>query len=315
MTYDLTTFGEGQLRLTVPSGARLLDTGVFNLCAAGSEANVAGILAQLGRRTAWASILPQGGLGDRIMNEYRSAGVDLSQVARSASGRVATYYLEPAAGGLPAKVVYDRDGSPIREARPDDFDWETLLDTRCLFVTGITAALTEQSAELVRFAVDAAAARNVRVILDVNHRVTLWSSQDAERVLRPLLGKVWAVFCSRRDAKAVFGIDADGAGAAREVLRTSSAAHVVSTDGANAVHYAGVGGEHRVDVRPFPVRDRPGAGDALVGATIHGLLDDRVDDALRWGVRAAAIALSHDGDLTRVLAADLETTTAEDILR
>lgn len=194
MTYDLTTFGEGQLRLTVPSGVRLLDTGAFSLCAAGSEANVAGILAQLGRRTAWASILPAGGLGDRIMNEYRSAGVDLSHVARSANGRVATYYLEPAAGGLPAKVVYDREGSPIRDAKPDDFDWKTLLDTRCLFVTGITAALTGTTAELVRFAVDAAVAKNVRVILDVNHRVTLWNSQDAERVLRPLLGRCGRCF-------------------------------------------------------------------------------------------------------------------------
>lgn len=89
----------------------------------------------------------------------------------------------------------------------------------------------------------------------------------------------------------------------------------MTTDGADAVHYAGEGGRHRIDVRPFRVRDRPGAGDALVGATINGLLDERVEDALHWGVRAAAIALSHQGDLTRITPADLEPVAADDIIR
>jgi 2-dehydro-3-deoxygluconokinase len=315
MTYDLTTFGEGQLRFTVLPGARLSDARSLRVCAAGSEANVAGLLAQVGRTTAWSTILPDGDLGERVLGEYRSAGVDLRHVVRRPGGRVATYYLEPAAGGLPARVAYDREGTALRTATPDDFDWDALLDTRCLFVTGITAALTDATAELVHFAVGAAASRGIPVALDVNHRTTLWSPDRARRVLEPLFERVWTVFCSRRDAKAVFGIDGEGAEVARELRRRSWATHVVTTDGADAVHYAGAAGERSIPVRPVEVRDRPGAGDALVGATLHGLLDDRFEDALRWGVRAAAIALGHDGDLTRLSPADLDAPAGTDIHR
>lgn len=315
MTYDLTTFGEGQLRITAPTGSRLADARSVEVCAAGSEANVAGLLAQLGRSTAWASILPTGDLGERVLSDYRSAGVDLRHVRRTPAGRVATYYLEPGSGDLPARVTYDRQGTAMREATAGDFDWDALLDTRCLFVTGITAALTDATAELVGYAVGEAAARGVRVALDVNHRATLWEPPRARRVLEPLLGRAWTVFCSRRDAEAVFGIDGDGAAVARELHRRSSATHVVTTDGADAVHYAGDAGEASAPVRPLEIRDRPGAGDALVGAALHGLLDDRVDDALRWGVRAAAIALTHDGDLTRISPLDLDLDAGTDIHR
>ena len=48
-TYDLTTFGEAQIRLTVPRGDRLATCRELRLTPAGSEANVAGLLAQLER--------------------------------------------------------------------------------------------------------------------------------------------------------------------------------------------------------------------------------------------------------------------------
>jgi len=312
MTYDLTTIGEGQLRLTAPADARLADVHALRVCAAGSEANVAGLLAQLGRRTAWASVIPAGSLGDRIVSEYRSAGVDTSFVRRPAYGRVATYFLEPNADGRAARVTYDRTGTPFRDARPSDFDWEALTDTRCLLVTGITAALTSATAELVRFAVDAAVAKGARVAVDINYRSSLWSPEAAAQVLDPLLASAWAVFCSRRDAHTVFGISGEGADVAAALRSRWSAEHVVSTDGARAVSYAGSAGAHHVDVEALPVVDRPGAGDALVAGTLHRLLDDDARSALATGIRAAGIALTHFGDLTRLDARDLDTHTGDD---
>ena len=45
--FDLTTIGEGQIRLTVPQGERLSNTRQLRMTAACSEANVAGLLSQL----------------------------------------------------------------------------------------------------------------------------------------------------------------------------------------------------------------------------------------------------------------------------
>ena len=51
MRYDLTTIGEGQIRLTCERGDRLATARSLRMTAAGSEANVAGLLSELGRAT------------------------------------------------------------------------------------------------------------------------------------------------------------------------------------------------------------------------------------------------------------------------
>ena len=138
MTYDLTTIGEGQIRLTCERGDRLATARSLRMTAAGSEANVSGLLSELGRSTAWATKLPRGELADRIALEYSAVGVDMSHVVLADEGRVALYFLEPGEFPLPGKVTYDRKYTPFRSITPDDFDWDALLDTRVVFLTGIT---------------------------------------------------------------------------------------------------------------------------------------------------------------------------------
>lgn len=315
MTYDLTTIGEGQLRLTAERGMRLGNSDTLRLSPAGSEANVAGMLAQLGRRTAWASKLPEGDLATRFLDEYRGVGVDLSHVRRVPEGRMALYFMEPAEAPLSARVTYDREGTAFREITPSDFDWDALLDTRVVFFTGITAALTDNTAAVVTHAVQAAAERGTTVVLDVNFRAMLWSADQARSVLEPLLEHLDVLFCSRADGRKVFGMDGDADNPAEALRQRYGIDHVVSTDGTNGVHYAGLEGVRSFPVRPVPVVDRPGAGDSFVAGTIHGLLGDGVVTGVGYGIRASAFALTHFGDLTRVTEADLLEQGSADIVR
>jgi 2-dehydro-3-deoxygluconokinase len=313
--YDLVTFGEGQLRLTVPDGSRLGNTTALKVCAAGSEANVAGLLAQRERACAWATVLPRGDLGDRVLLEYRSVGVDLSHVRRTETGRVAVYYLEPAASGLPARVRYDRLHTAFRSVKVTDFDWETLLDTRLMFVSGITAALSPETAALTKHAIDAALGREVPVALDVNHRSTLWSDDEAREALEPALGEVDVLLCSIRDAERVFGAVGNPTDVAARLADRTSARHVICTDGFRGVHYDGIDGPESFPVTRVPIADRPGAGDALVAGVLDGYLDGDVKDGVRRGQRFAAIALTHFGDLTHLGPDDLAVTAGDDIVR
>lgn len=114
--------------------------------------------------------------------------------------------MEPGNSPLPAKVTYDRLHTAFREITPETFDWDALLDTEVLFVTGITAALTETTATTVTHAVEEAARRGVKVALDVNYRGLLWSQERAREVLEPLLDKVSILFCSRLDGIKVLGM-------------------------------------------------------------------------------------------------------------
>ena len=323
--YQLTTVGEGQIRLTVPRGDRLRSVRQLTLSPAGSEANVAGLLAQLGRRTAWASVLPQGELPDRFLDEYRGVGVDLSHVVRPATGRIALYFLEPGELPLPGRVTYDREHTPFRDATPDQFDWDALLDTDLLFVTGITAALTTSTARLVSHAVSAASERGIPVALDVNYRATLWEPDQAAAVLLPMLAKVSLLLCSRADGNRVFGIVGDGEKVSAGLREQTGVADIVTTDHTNGVFHAGPDSEnlseagpvavHHFPVSVVPVVDRPGAGDAFVGGTLHGYLDHDLAAGIRHGQTAAALALTHHGDLTRITPNDLQRRDETDIVR
>lgn len=83
-----------------------------------SEANVAGVLAQLQRKTLWTSSLPEGDLGEYVLSEYRSVGVDLSTMVRKPASRIALYFMEPGEPPMPANVIYDREYTPLQ------IDWD-----------------------------------------------------------------------------------------------------------------------------------------------------------------------------------------------
>lgn len=313
--FDVTTIGEGQIRLTVPHGERLSRTGQLRVSAACSEANVSGLLAQLGRRTSWCSMMPHGDLGDRCLSEYRSVGVDLTSMIRVAEGRVALYFMEPGDAPMPSRVRYDREDTAFRRITPADLNWDSLLDTRLVFVTGITAALTENTAATVSHLVAQAAERGIDIALDVNFRSLLWSPEQAREVLTPIARQARIVFCSRRDAEIVFGITADRSDCSRRLREQLGVQHVVSTDQCHGVYYSGPDGERDYQVEPVPVIDRPGAGDAFVAGTLHGYLDGDITVGIGYGMRVAKYALTHHGDLTYITPSELAIPTTSDIIR
>ena len=315
MTYDLTTIGEGQIRLTCERGDRLATARSLRMTAAGSEANVSGLLSELGRSTAWATKLPKGELADRIALEYSAVGVDMSHVVLADEGRVALYFLEPGEFPLPGKVTYDRQYTPFRSITPDDFDWDALLDTRVVFLTGITAALTPQTAAVVRYAADVAHDRGVDVALDVNFRSLLWSGEQARDVLGPIARRAAILFCSRSDAGIVFGIEGEGADVCHALREEMGVPTVVSTDGRAGTYLSTARTERVFEIKSVPVIDRPGAGDSFVAGTIHGWLDGDVERGIEMGTKVAQLALTHHGDLTHVRPGELLALHGSDIVR
>ena len=315
MTYDLTTIGEGQIRLTCERGDRLATARSLRMTAAGSEANVAGLLAELGRSTAWTTKLPRGELADRIALEYSAVGVDMSRIVMADEGRVALYFLEPGEFPLPGKVTYDRQYTPFRSIVPEEFDWDALLDTRVVFLTGITAALTPETARVVRYCADAACERGVDVALDVNFRSLLWDGDQARTVLEPIARRAAILFCSRSDAGIVFGIEGEGADVCHALREEMGVPTVVSTDGRAGTYLSTARTERVFEIKSVPVIDRPGAGDSFVAGTLHGWLDGDVERGIEMGTKVAQLALTHHGDLTHVRPGELLALHGSDIVR
>lgn len=313
--FDITSIGEGQIRLTVPRGERLARSRTLSMTAACSEANVCGVLAQLGRSTSWCSVLPQGDLAERCLSEFRSVGVDLSNMIRVPEGRMALYFMEPGEPPMPSRVTYDRLNTPFRDITVDDIDWDSMLNTRLVFVTGITAALTQNTADVLHHFVTEAARRDIDIALDVNYRGLLWTPERAREVLSPIAEKARVLFCSRRDAEVVFGIFGEKSECSRQIRETFGAEFVVSTDQTDGVYYSGPDGQENFPVEVVPVVDRPGAGDSFVAGTLHGFLAGDIREGIGFGKRVAKYALTHHGDLTLINPAELAIPTSTDIIR
>ncbi len=305
--FDLTTLGEGQLRLCVPAGTRLERADRFDAYVSGTEGNVASTLARLGRATGWVSALPDSPLGRRVTNEYRLAGVDLDAV-RWAEGRLATYYVEYAVPPRSIQVWFDRRDSCFTALTSDRVDWSYLLDTRMLHLTGITLALPGPQA-LVLEAAERARAAGVPISFDMNYRARLWSPDEARRVVLPLLRHVEVLCCSLGDATTVLGV---APGAPEDVLRAiaalTDARFVVMSMGADGALGWDRGEDATVHVsaREVVILDRIGAGDAMVAGVLHGVLAGDFARGLRYGAVCAALALGTFGDQLIVDAAELE---------
>ena len=305
--FDLTTLGEGQLRLCVPAGTRMERADRFDLYVSGTEGNVVSTLARLGRASGWVSALPENPLGRRVANEFVLAGVDLGAV-RWAEGRLATYYVEYAVAPRSIQVWFDRRDSCFTRLKPDEVDWGYLLDTRMLHLTGITLALPGPQA-LVLEAARRAREAGVPVSFDMNYRARLWSPEEARRVARPLVAEVDVLCCSLGDAVTVLGV---APGEPEAVLRSmgevTGARHLVMSMGGDGL----LGWDReadtvtRVPAREVVIIDRIGAGDAMVAGVLHGVLGGDFARGLRYGAVCAALSLSQWGDQLIVDGAELE---------
>jgi 2-dehydro-3-deoxygluconokinase len=295
--FDVTTFGEIMLRLSVPAGQRLESATNLNICPAGAEANVASLLARLERKTCWVSTLPKSPLGQLAANHLRLAGVDLTGIIWHEGGRLGTYYVE--FGELPrgTQVTYDRAGSNITFLKPSQINWDALMDSRLLHLTGITPALSDSCRQIVSKALRLAKLRKVPVSFDINYRQKLWPETRAREILMPMIQGVEILFCSRIDAIRLFGCKGEMQDIARTVLELSHAKNVVITIGEQgAILWDGKEAHHE-PARPTKIIDRLGAGDALAAGVIQGWLDGNIAMGLRYGVTLAALALSQFGDM------------------
>ena len=295
--FDLTTLGETMLRLSVPAGQRLEEAQQLAVQPGGSESNVCAALAALGRRCGWVSRLPDNPLGHLIVRRLRAAGIDTSAVVLTQEGRVGTYYAEFAVSPRSTQVVYDRADSAVSHMSVAEVNWDYLLDTRLLHLTGITPALSESCMVLVAETVRRARRVGVTVSFDVNYRRKLSSPSRAAEVLKPLLAEVDLLICGEEDARELFGLEGDSRQVLTRLQALTSARQLVLTQGEKGASAVDNGTYLHESAIPAEVLDRFGAGDAFAAGVLDGILDRSLAQGLRRGVILAALTISQRGDM------------------
>ena len=330
----IVTMGEILLRLSTPGNKRFVRSDSFDVIYGGGEANVAVSCANYGHEAYFVSKLPTHEIGQSAINALRQFGVHTDFVARGGE-RVGIYFLESGASMRPSKVIYDRADSAIAKATAADFDFDAIMEGAAWFHwSGITPALSAESAEMTRLACEAAKRHGVTVSVDLNFRKKLWTKERAQEVMRPLMEYVDVCIGNEEDAELCLGFkpdadveagntDAEGYKTIfKQMAETFGFKYVVSTlresfsathNGWKAMIYNGEEfyTSKRYDIEP--IVDRVGGGDSFSGGIIHGLLTKpNQGEALEFAVAASALKHTINGDFNHVSIEEVEALAGGD---
>ena len=326
------TFGEIMLRLKSPGYERFLQSPVLEATFGGGEANVAISLANYGVDTAYMTVLPDNDIGRACVHELRGFGVDTSKIVFK-PGRIGIYYLETGAVQRPSKVIYDRAGSTIADAKLEDIDWNNVFSGADWFhITGITPAISQSAADLSLAAVKAAKELGLQVSCDLNYRKNLWKyGKTADQVMRELVKYVDTIIANEEDFQKALLLKAESAGIVEEgelnldnykaiaklamdsfpnikrvaiTLRESKSAN---HNDWSACLYNGKNFYVSRKYKITDIVDRVGGGDSFSGGLIYGLNKyDNEQDALEFAVAASCLKHTIPGDYNRVSVSEVE---------
>jgi 2-dehydro-3-deoxygluconokinase len=333
---EFLSFGEIMLRLKPPGNERFFQSPSLEATFGGGEANVAVALANFGLSAGFISTLPQNELGDAAIRELRGFGVDTTAILRAGS-RIGIYFLETGANQRPSKVVYDRAGSSMAEAKPGDFDWDRILaGAKWLHITGITPALSQSAADLSFEAVKSAKSLGLTVSCDFNYRGKLWKyGKSAIEVMSELVKFVDVGIANEEDCQKSLGVTVDvdvGSGKldrakyealsekTMEIWPNLSVMAITLRESMSAERngwsaclrdHNGFRLSRRFEITD--IVDRVGGGDSFASALIYGLsmYDDR-QQSLEFAVAASCLKHSISGDFNRVSVAEVQNLMGGD---
>ncbi len=331
MKKKIITFGEIMLRLSAPGFTRFTQTDSFSATYGGGEANVAVSLANYGMDSAFVTKLPEHEIGQAAVNSLRKFGVDTSKIIRGGN-RVGIYFLETGASQRSSKVVYDRAYSAISEAESSEFNWEEIFDGIDWFHwTGITPALGKKAQVALEEACKVAKSKGIKISCDLNFRKKMWTTEEAQNIMRPLMKYVDVCIANEEDAEKSLGlvpIETDVTSAQLNesgyfqlakrlkeefnfeyVAITLRESYSASRNGWSALLLddKDCSKVYRSKIYDIQIIDRVGGGDSFASGLIYGLLNkENTKDALDFAVAASCLKHTIHGDFNLVSVAEVE---------
>lgn len=328
---SIVCFGEIMMRLSAPGYLRFGQATQLDVNYGGGEANVAVSLANYNMDAKLVTALPDNDFGDAAIAMLKSFNVGTEQIVRSGK-RIGVYFLETGAVNRASKVIYDRDNSSFASVCANDYNWDSIFENAQWFHwTGITPAISKETAQACLHAVKEASIRGITISCDLNYRKKLWQwGGDVKVIMEELVQYCDVILGNEEDAEKIFGIKPEngnvmsGEVSANEYEQVCKALQskfpkakkiiitLRSSVNANHNNWSGVlyNGKELLRAPEYQIThivDRVGGGDSFMGGLIFGLLHYK-DDRLALNFATAASCLKHTivGDVNRVSIEEVE---------
>jgi 2-dehydro-3-deoxygluconokinase len=320
--YDIVGFGEVLIRLSTQNFNRLEQATALDIRVGGAELNCVVTAQRLGMKCGYVTRLAKNPLGRMAFNKIREQGIDASQVLWSDSDRQGITFLEFGAMPRPSATFYDRANSAISKIQPGMVDWDKIFaETKAFHCTGITPALSPNCLAATTEALKKAKDKGVQVSFDLNYRAKLWTGEQANAGLSPLMKYVDILVTTEEDVFRVFQLKGtDWNDVARKLADKFGFKIVCITLReditvwrnnwtAIALKDGKIYEDRKYDIE---VVDRVGAGDNFAGGFLYAYMtkDGDVQTALKYGNACAVLKHSNAGDYAFYTKEEVETLVA-----
>jgi len=305
----IVTLGEVMLRLSPPGNDRFFQTNSYDVEFGGSEANVGAALAFWGNEVYHLTAFPDQEIGWAASARLRRNGIKTDFV-KYYPGRMGIYFLEQGAMQRSSQVIYDRTNSVFANFDGTDLNWEKVFEgAEWLHWSGISPAISQESANLTLKALQEASTRGIRISGDLNYRSNLWQfGKKPHQVMPELMALTQVMIAGKRDFSACLNIkfkDFDHAKGhmftnfpnLKYISKTERTSHSSSD---NTLIGDLISAEDWFTSKTYDLThivDRVGTGDAYAGGLIQGLLYLQPQEAIDFAVAAGAIKHSVPGDV------------------
>ena len=289
-TLDVITIGEAMAMFVATETGELSAVEHFIKRVAGAELNVATGLARLGLNVGWVSRVGNDSFGHFVLDSLKKEGIDAAGV--TLDGRFPTGFQlkSKAENGTDPIVEYFRKGSAASHLSVDDYHAAYFSSARHLHLSGVAAALSASSYDLLDHAASAMKAQGKTISFDPNLRPVLWKSEAemAEKLNRLAFQADW-VLPGIKEGMILTG-ESTPEGIADFYLNKGVKAVVLKT---------GADGEQGAvaAVKVDNVVDTVGAGDGFAVGVISALLEGKpLSQAVARGNKIGSLAIQVQGD-------------------
>jgi 2-dehydro-3-deoxygluconokinase len=262
----------------------------------GAESNFAIGIVRLGHKAGWISKLGNDEFGKYIVSFIRGEGVDTSRVKFDSEAPTGVYFKERREWGE-SKVYYYRKGSAASRLTPMDLDFEYIGSAKYLHITGITPALSESCYQTTKEAIKIAKSKGVKIILDPNIRLKLWTKERAREVILELASKADIILPGVGEGEILVG-ENEPERIAEKFLELGIGIVVVKLGKQGAYYATASENKYVTGFQVERVVDTIGAGDGFAAGFVAGLLKGySLEKAVRLANAVGAIVTTVIGDV------------------
>ncbi|WP_085506141.1 sugar kinase [Thalassobacillus devorans] len=268
---DIITIGDAMITFDPSSTGPLRFSGSFKRKVGGAEFNVAIGCSRLGLKSGWIGRLGKDEFGRYIYNFARGEGIDVSEVKLEEGYPTSLNFKEIQADGS-GKTFYYRHKSPTETLLPETLNEDYFKHAKLLHITGVFPAISDQNIRVIDQAVTLAHKHGVKISMDPNIRLKLWTKEQARETLLKWMPYVDYLLTGLDEAELLFGTSDVSELIERAKQYNISHLFVKLGEGGSLVWT----GDETIEapaVKVDKVADTVGAGDGFDAGVICGLLN------------------------------------------